>query len=53
MLFSFAKSEIPFLGEIGPKIKNIHFGTKLGIVYNLLIYYLNLMIQKQLLSSVL
>ena len=35
---------MPFLGEIGSKIRNIHFKTKLGIVYNLLIYYLTLMI---------
>ena len=45
------RSEIPFLGWFGPNIQKSQFKTKFGI-YNL-IYYLNLMIQKQLLTSVL
>ena len=46
------RSEIPFLGWFGPNIQKSQFKTKFGI-YNLLINYLNLMIQKQLLTSVL
>ena len=52
LIFILFRSEIPFLGWFGPNIQKSQFKTKFGI-YNLLINYLNLMIQKQLLTSVL
>ena len=53
LIFFLFRSEILFLGYFGPKIQKSQFKTKFGIIYNLLINYLNLMIQKQLLTSVL
>ena len=43
----------PFWVNLVQKFKKSQFKTKFGIVYNLLINYLNLIIQKQLLTSVL
>ena len=52
LIFILFRSEIPFLGWFGPNVQKSQFKTKFGI-YDLLINYLNLMIQKQLLTSVL
>ena len=41
------------MGYFDSKIEKSQFKTKFGIVYNLLINYLNLMIKKQLLASIL
>ena len=52
-IFILFRSEISFLGWFGPNIQKSQFKIKFGFVYNLLINYLNLMIQKQQLTSVL
>ena len=53
LIFILFRLEIPFSGYFGPEIQESQFKTEFGIVYNLLINYLNLMKQKQLLTSVL
>ena len=53
VIFILFRLEIPFSGQFGPKIQKSQFETKFGIVCYLLINYLNLMIQKQLHTSVL